>query len=266
MIVYSNKFKISHIPYKDYEFVVLNELKDLSSRSDDNCLYHTKFLFEIDSLPREFQYEVYVPVFKPLCRTITYSGNKSYHFIMEFRPEYESICAKYYREIWSFINDYYFDGKADTQCKNPSRLTRRPGAYRKDKNAWQNLVSSSDFYISDGIKFMQKLKSYLRDCQYFGAIEETKRFESRSKNSAISAKSNDGLCKNYDVITYYMGKSFPNKTGNGDSSSSLFKAVRCCLKYNDRQTLLEVLTKARRESWSEKEIDHIITSIERKYL
>ena len=49
MIVYSNKFRNSCIPFQSYEFEVLNELKDIRNRTDDNCIQHTRFLFEMDS-------------------------------------------------------------------------------------------------------------------------------------------------------------------------------------------------------------------------
>ena len=50
MIVYSNKFKNSDVPYGDFEFEVLNELKDCSNRTDASCICHNRFLFEMDKV------------------------------------------------------------------------------------------------------------------------------------------------------------------------------------------------------------------------
>lgn len=267
MLAYSDKFHITNIPLKDYEFVVLNELIDLSSRTDANCLSFRRFLFEIDDKPLDFQEKVVVPCMQDLCVSIVFSGKKSYHMVVEFGPEYESLCKIWYKQIWHFINKYYFHEWCDVACANPSRLTRRPGAIRKDTGLKQlQIYNNPGNYISQGSKFIKDLRAHLIDCSYLNTIEEKKRFDSCSKNSSISVKSHDGLCKNYSTVTYYLNKSFPNKTGNGDSSISLFKAVLTCMKYKDQQTLQEVLAKARRESWSEKEIDHIIRSIEKKYI
>ena len=41
MKVYASLTKIYDSPAKDLRFEVLNELKNLSSRCDSNCLYHT---------------------------------------------------------------------------------------------------------------------------------------------------------------------------------------------------------------------------------
>ena len=49
MIVFSNKYRNSCIPFQSYEFEVLNELKDCRNRTDNNCIQHTRFLFEMDS-------------------------------------------------------------------------------------------------------------------------------------------------------------------------------------------------------------------------
>jgi ribosomal 50S subunit-associated protein YjgA (DUF615 family) len=53
-------------------------------------------------------------------------------------------------------------------------------------------------------------------------------------------------------------------TGNGDSSISLFKAILCCIKYKDNDTLQAVLTKARNEHWSETEIEHKIEDAKKR--
>ena len=50
MIVYTNKFKSSDVPYTSFECEVLNELKDCVNRRDSNCIQHTRFLFEMDNV------------------------------------------------------------------------------------------------------------------------------------------------------------------------------------------------------------------------
>lgn len=52
----------------------------------------------------------------------------------------------------------------------------------------------------------------------------------------------------------------------GDSSISLFKAVRCCLKYGDNMTLNTVLQKARSEKWTENELNRMQQNIMTHYI
>lgn len=69
------------------------------------------------------------------------------------------------------------------------------------------------------------------------------------------------MCLGYDVIRHYLNTSYPKLNGNGDSSISLFKAIRCCVKYNDKVTLKKVINKAVLERWSMKEISRMIKNI-----
>lgn len=77
-------------------------------------------------------------------------------------------------------------------------------------------------------------------------------------------KDHNGMCREYSTVKHYLETSYPNITGNGDSSISLFKAIRCCLKYGDNQTLDDVLFKARNEHWTQKELDHKINDARKK--
>lgn len=235
------------------EFEVLNELKDLSNRSDANCLFHTRFLFEFDNLPLEEQLKIVKEHVRQIRRA-TYSGSKSIHIILEFNDMYENFCSLHYKEIWNVLNEQLFEGKADRACSNPARLTRKPGAYREIhtddgiRYREQKLIASSNTLLN--------ISTTLRDYVLASVvIPEPK----------IIRKGGDGKCRHYDVIEHYLNTSYPNLTGNGDSAISLFKAVRCCMKYNDSTTLDEVLKKARGERWTEKELDRIMEKMN-KYI
>ena len=71
-----------------------------------------------------------------------------------------------------------------------------------------------------------------------------------------AGKQNNGKCKTYEQVKHYLETSYPKITGNGDSSISLFKAILCCMKFNDEETLQTVLNKARNEHWNETEIKY----------
>lgn len=267
MKYYADKYKISSIDGPVYEYEVLNELKDKSSRTDVNCLYHTRFLFEIDSLPLEKQLE-YIEKNKQLINRCTFSGKKSYHTIIEFSNNMEPLCAKYYKEIWKYINKTLFDGHCDTQCNNPSRLTRKPNVKRKDTGKMQEIYIEPKIYIDNDIDFFNKLTKYLKDKERV----ERSRFTIDDlplgfrPKAQYSNDSHDGMCANYEPVKYYMNNSYPKTSGNGDSSISLFKALRVCIKYKDNMTMNIIIGKAINEHWTHKEIDRMIKNIKEKYI
>lgn len=259
MIVYSDKFKNSDIPMKSYEFEVLNELKDCLNRRDDNCIQHTRFLFEMDNVSLEEQIS-YLRRNKEYITRCVYSGSKSLHMIIQFPDDWESTCKDNYKEIWHIINQILFDRKCDYACSNPSRLTRRPNALRHDTNKIQKLLyNQPEIRLSDDIidRIIVTLRQKQRQKRLFKAIRN---------NIRTASKDNPGICQNYDVIRHYLDTSYPKLTGNGDSSTSLFKAIRCCVKYNDKLTLKKVINKAAKERWTTKEIERMIENIKCKYV
>ena len=260
MIVYSDKFNNSDIPMKSYEFEVLNELKDCLNRRDDNCIQHTRFLFEMDNVSLEEQL-TYLRRNKEYITRCVYSGSKSLHMIIQFPDDWESTCKDNYKDIWQILNQILFDSKCDYACSNPSRLTRRPNALRHDTNKIQKLLyNQPDNRLDDNDildRIIVTLRSRMRQKHLFKAIRN---------NIRTTIKDNPGLCQSYDVIRHYLDTSYPKLTGNGDSSISLFKAIRCCVKYRDKVTLQKVISKAAKEHWTTKEIERMIENIKDKYI
>ena len=259
MIVYSNKFNNSDVPYTSYEFEVLNELKDCVNRRDSNCIQHTRFLFEMDNVPLQEQIS-YLRRNKEYITRCVYSGSKSLHIVLQFDDDWESTCEDNYKEIWHIINQILFDSKCDNACSNPSRLTRRPGAIRADTAKEQKLVYNQPEIRVKG-NVLDRIIVSLRQKQ-----RQKHLFKATRSNIWSANKDNPGLCQNYDVIRHYLETSYPKLNGNGDSSISLFKAIRCCIKYNDNDTLRLVINKAVRERWTKKEIQRMIENIKCKYV
>ena len=234
------------------QFEVLNELKDLSNRSDSNCLYHTRFLFEFDDKTLDEQKAI-LEKYKSYIRRATFSGSKSIHIILEFDKKYEDFCSQNYKNVWHVLNECLFEGKADEHCSNPARLTRKPGGYRATDAGYveQKLLYESDKLLTMSDKMRQTVINR--------TVVPTFKFTGKPSI-------HDGLCLHYDVVEYYLHKSFPKLKGNGDSASSLFKAVLCCMRYGDNRTLYDVLQKARSEHWSEIELVRIQENVSKKYL
>ena len=259
MIVYSNKFRNSCIPFQSYEFEVLNELKDCRNRTDDNCIQHTRFLFEMDSTSLDEQL-TYLNRNKDIITRCLFSGSKSLHMIIQFTDDFEQTCKDNYKEIWNILNKLLFDDKCDSACSNPSRLTRRPGAIRADTAKEQKLVYNNPEIRVKG-NVLDRIIISLRQKQ-----RQKHLFKATRSNILPTNKDNPGLCQNYDVIRHYLETSYPKLTGNGDSSISLFKAIRCCIKYNDKVTLKKVINKAVLERWTTKELERMIRNIKDKYV
>lgn len=271
MKAYANLKNIYSTPLTNCEFEVLNELKDLTSRCDANCLYHTRFVFECDDVDKTEQIEHAMELAeKGIIVRATDSGNKSIHCIVEFDSACEDICREHYKSIWQAINDLYFSGKADKACANPARLTRRPGAERSNGASAGNtqvllFENAGNTIAKDGPLFRNIWRG-ARARLAIGSVIATTTTTTTS-NSGLNANiTHDNMCQSYDVIQHYLNTSYPKLTGNGDSSISLFRAVRCCIKYNDSTTLEKVLTKAKTERWSAKELDRIVANVRQKYL
>lgn len=260
MIAYGDQKIISNVPRKCYEYEVLNELKDLSSRCDANCLKHTRFLFECDHTDLDVQMDRAMSLrADEMAVRATFSGSKSVHVIIEFSSELEDICRDYYKGIWAACNQLFFNGEADKACANPARLTRRPNAIREGGAVQKLLYDFPENVIEKS--------SYAWRCIWRVArahIAKKSIVNMTTSNFASnSGKKNDNLCASFDKVKYYLNKSFPKLKGNGDSSISLFKAIRCCMQYNDGTTLDKVIAKAKSERWTDKEIDHILKNIDR---
>ena len=260
MIIYSNKFNNSEVPYKSYEFEVLNELKDCVNRTDSNCIQHTRFLFEMDNVSLEEQWS-YLKRNKDYITRCVYSGSKSLHIILQFPNDWETTCKDNYKDIWHIINQILFDSKCDNACSNPARLTRRPNALRQDTKNIQKLLYNQPDNRLDNNDILDRIIVSLRQKQ-----RQRHLFKITHNNIRTHSKDNPGLCQNYDVIRHYLETSYPKLNGNGDSSISLFKAIRCCIKYNDKETIKKVINKAVAERWTTKEISRMIENIRNKYI
>lgn len=125
----------------------------------------------------------------------------------------------------------------------PSKLT---GEYREPNVIIQHDGASFDFYANTGFNGKDKMQM---------TMDEMK----RQRQVEIGEK--DVL--DDERVQYYLSTDFPQITGNGDSASSLYTAITVCLAHDDENALEEVLDKARREMWTEKELERKIKDARR---
>lgn len=117
----------------NYEFMTLNPLVPGSTRKDINCESLHNILIEFDETPIEEQKEL-LDVGFPFT-SATYSGGKSIHFIIHVEEGFEN-AAEYKRFVAALYSSLQSIGfNPDVSCKNPSRFTRTPGAFRTLKDS-----------------------------------------------------------------------------------------------------------------------------------
>lgn len=84
--------------------------------------------------------------------------------------------------------------------------------------------------------------------------EELKQMELRGEHYSV---------ENSPSVVHYLTTSYTKMSGNGDSSISLYRALYACIRANDEETKERVLSKARMENWSERELTDKIRSASR---
>jgi hypothetical protein len=274
VIYYSNLYnKLSSEPLPGMEYQVLNELPDENpKRSDKTCMKYTRFLFEHDDISMESQMAM-LEEKKPYIVRATYSGSKSIHMIVEFSPEYNMLCEKWYKQIWKWLEKNYFPG-TDTKCSNPSRLTRAPSVTRSDTGKEQKLLyEEPDNYIDKVPGILERLSTAEREwrCEQDRINTLNTIYSCSGTHSGFrDRKRMDNFCATFDNVQKYLKTPFPKIRGNGCSSTLLFGSVCACIKFNDQETLRTVLSKARREHWSEHELERVqneaLRRVEKDYM
>lgn len=129
--------------------------QDKPRRADINVLKFRNFMFEMDGIPLELQWEVLQECGIPWS-TVVFSGGKSYHAILsletclDLQPHrQESLLV--YKNLWAriaakidkfareFLNLSDKENVIDKSCRNPSRFSRYPESFRKSKDTYQTV-------------------------------------------------------------------------------------------------------------------------------
>lgn len=167
---YSNQYLKLPSNSPSDQFEVLNPLQFPSlSRCDSNVLSRRNFIFEMDKEPLSSQVQ-YVKKLNNVINRWVFSGSKSIHMRITISHNPQSV--EEYKYIWDFLNEKYFDEKADRACSNPARLTRKLGGYRADKGK---------------IQVGKNLNSNILDVSFLQKEFNVKKAEWQNTNALISA-------------------------------------------------------------------------------
>lgn len=259
------------------QFEVLNDLKDDSSAADCNVASLTRFLFECDKKSYAWQLHNANSHDDVICRAV-FSGGKSLHCIIELDEPCQSI--EEYKDIWAFFNSYYFENYADSACNNPARLTRTPGAKRLGTWVTQKLVfeNNNKFnrarlyadcscsnragkFIKGNVtvdEIAAKYQEMRANHEAYRAVR-MKHLESIRNPTPMQKFLNKRNCMNASFVQKYLTTPYPNRSGNnGESRLGLFKSIKYCQEHFDDDTLNSVISKAKKERWTDKEINDIL--------
>ena len=131
--------------------IILNPLTGMSApkksgdgvtfRGDGNVATYRFCMAEFDRLNREDQIRFWSAIKLPI-RALIDSGGKSIHaWIDVSKLSTVETPAQWQSEIKERLYDRILTPlEVDAACSNPARLSRLPGHYRSEKQAWQRLL------------------------------------------------------------------------------------------------------------------------------
>ena len=171
-----------------------------------------------------------------------FSGHKSVHIRVTVDIEPESV--EEYKFIWDRINQLHFSGKADRQCAEPNRKTRRPGGVRDGVE--QTLICEGGGVFAVPREWIATWRAWK------ATAERTASLAVRIPSEMTGA----GKACGFRAVTRYLSNAYKPKGNGGASQNGLLSAISVCKRYEDGETLEKILEKARAEGWTERELNH----------
>ncbi len=114
-----------------------------------------------------------------------------------------------------------------------------------------------------GIAFPSASVSWMAMSLMKTSMLRTEMFENEMRNEEHTDENKQRDVSNNDKVRHYLDTSYTKITGNGDSDSSLYRAICVCVTANDESTLDSVLNKAMMEHWSRQELERKVKQARR---
>lgn len=157
---YRDRYTTTPTDNPDDEYQTINPIKEGASRADDNVASMRNFVLEMDDTPREEQKALASKLMKEgIVNRVVDSGNKSLH--MRITVANEILTKDEYKAVHNYLNERFFEGRADRKCSNPSRFTRNPNGYRPDTQKRQTAIVNPDarpLDITEQLKVIRSAK------------------------------------------------------------------------------------------------------------
>ena len=255
---FSAKNRVSSLPTAQYcSNCVMHDGSKVTLKSKNEDVRPVVMAFESDEMTIE---EQEANIKSNAWSAKTFSGNKSLHVLVQVPDEVSlkldqiDSCDKYsvYHRLYRLVADalFFSTAKLDMQCKSWLRKFRTPDGIR-DNGAEQTAMFND---APSALNWDSLLEfAILAQCEHEKNLKKTDKTSIKEFRDA----------SNNLKVRYYLDTPFLKKSGNGDSDSSLYKAMCVCLSCNDSGTLEEVKSKAIREKWTERELARKISDAER---
>lgn len=146
---------------------------------------------------------------------------------------------------------------ADVSTFQPNRMFYIP-AHKEGAPYYYKLHNGKQFPLDNSVTRLLKVQLLASRAKEAQQDKEWKDYNSKTDHN--------GMCINYTTVKKYLETPYPYINGNGTSDNDLFKALRTCIKYDDNQTLQDVIYKAKSEHWTDCEIERKIEAIKENYL
>lgn len=99
------------------------------------------------------------------------------------------VDVRKYKCVWKYLNDKYFEGKADKACADPTRLTRRPNVMRSN-GMLQELLAFSDCVLHEEFTIEHEKVRDITAPRYSCSLERAYHLAAYLKK--VDFKPNDG--------------------------------------------------------------------------
>jgi hypothetical protein len=110
-------------------------------RGDSNVKEYRYCLVEFDDLSREDQIRFWSGAKLPIVALIDTGGKSIHAWLQISKIAYVETLEQWQAEIKERLYDRILTPLGvDSACSNPARLSRLPGHYREEKQAWQRLL------------------------------------------------------------------------------------------------------------------------------
>jgi hypothetical protein len=237
------------IPDKRNVWVALNPMKPYTERKVKNVTAHRNILIEFDDMPLDEQLE-FMKRRKIPYSAITYSGNKSYHFVIALT---EDIGAETYDIYFRWLSAI-LDNKNDQSMSPSNTYTRVGGAVRNDDKTGNKDVLQEIKHIGSRISPFE-LHSLLSQ---FPALEPSVR-EVSEESARDSGEGEYELLKPYTRNFIETGES-GNKIGRHFELK--LSAIDMYEAGYDPDTAFEMLAPAYLERYEDKDEQEVRRLIE----
>jgi len=223
-------FIIDLNPDASTEFETVNKLKDgAKSHKDDDVATMQNLVFEIDNESLEVQKERLKGLIEEgVPNRATLSGGKSLHIRLTVKDSPKNKSK--YKFLWNLLNKKFFDGKADPSLSHPAAKTRRPLAWRKDKEKWQHALFLNDTVLD--FPWREDYELHLKEKEAEAKLEKARNafyYKERNETSDLETLLTRNICTEAKNL---IRNTIPEGEGHRQLPSAIASLKACGVSFD----------------------------------